>query len=55
MYDVKVTDEFTCNELRARLGINYIITVLQQHRLVIVVVVVIIDNSDYSDRLVIGV
>jgi len=30
---VKVTDKFTCSKLRDRLGIDHIITVVQQHRL----------------------
>jgi len=33
MCGVKITDRFTCSELRERLGIDYIITVIQLHRL----------------------
>jgi len=33
MCGVKVTDRFTCSELRERLGIDDIITVIQRHRL----------------------
>jgi len=30
---IKVIDRFTCSKLRERLGLDYIITVVQQHRL----------------------
>jgi len=33
MYGVKITDTFTCSELRERLGIEDTITAIQQHRL----------------------
>ena len=33
MYGVKITDTFTCSELRERLGIYCIIAVIQRHRL----------------------
>ena len=33
MYGIKVIDRFTCSELKERLGIDDIITVIKQHRL----------------------
>jgi len=33
MCGVKITDRFTCSELRESLGIDDIVTVIQQHRL----------------------
>jgi len=33
MYGIKITDKFSCSELTERLGIDDIITVIQQHKL----------------------
>ena len=51
MCGIKVIDRFTCSELKERLGIDDIITVIKQHRLICYRHVLRKDENDWMKKM----